>query len=860
MNVSRASQRAAVALSGILIASVALLSPMRVVAADSIALPANGGTHGQSITALPGARLLDTRGPGTVDGKFAGGGALSDGGTLLVQIAGRGGVPSDAHSAMLSIVAVDALGSGHITLWPCESTTDPIPNTSVLNFNTGWTRANGVMAALGETGAVCLFAFRSTHVILDVQAYSNSPNLVTIEPVRIADSRSFGTGMFADGEVRRYDISPLVDDSPAVFVNITSVANRGGGFATIWPCDTLANPMPNSSILNFLSGEAVANNTLTGLIDGGFCVYSSAEVHIVIDLMGYLTTASADVEPITPYRLTDTRTDSTSYPSSFGGWERHHRFEPGETRMFRTSGADTVAGMSPIPDSVDAVIANYTVISPSESAHITVWPCESPFDARPNTSTLNYSTEWSATPSNSLQKLSTRGSLCVYSYGAIDLIIDISALIFDSSPIEIAPSAQGSYPSHFKVHIYTCEPISPSNSPNSDWERDANMGPEEAAAALQHQLYQATVEVDKLFLGASAFDFTPGQHLGECPESGNVLSWFSGHIPSPEENEIYALQFTKPYPVWWAGLAFMGSRTLAMNVPIAPSNRSGWAHVFAHEVGHALPNWGHSGYSSGSPYNSSFDTMSSASSGRFYVHRLLTTGAVAPQNFQVHNSSASVEYTIVANPADTGVTPSLDETIGIFVPQADDITHPAFFGNSPKMLVIEGLSRGEPQSDPSGCVVGAYNCEGVIASVVSFEREGRDIGRIGSTASISVTPQGESFTRRHVILPGETLDIAGVRVTLKSVEGGTTFHLQVSGEFTEDFDDDGYFLVDNHQSENTREGDRFATEEILISKVNRGPMWESLVAQRGDRFEGEEFDWFGSHDEHDDECGCGACC
>jgi len=47
----------------------------------------------------------------------------------------------------------------------------------------------------------------------------------------------------------------------------------------------------------------------------------------------------------------------------------------------------------------------------------------------PNTSMLNYNTAWSATPGNSVQTLSADGNLCVYSYAATDIIIDITAIL-----------------------------------------------------------------------------------------------------------------------------------------------------------------------------------------------------------------------------------------------------------------------------------------------------------------------------------------------------------------------------------------------------------------------------------------------
>ncbi len=120
------------------------------------------------LTSLVPARLLDTRvGTGTIDGQFAGGGALGAGGTFDLPVSGRGGVPvSGVAAVVLNVTAVTPSGTGYITAWPSGTAR---PNASNLNFTPGSTRPNLVIAALGDNGQIALFNSAGfTDVVVDV--------------------------------------------------------------------------------------------------------------------------------------------------------------------------------------------------------------------------------------------------------------------------------------------------------------------------------------------------------------------------------------------------------------------------------------------------------------------------------------------------------------------------------------------------------------------------------------------------------------------------------------------------------------------------------------------------------------------
>ena len=111
---------------------------------------------GSNLTALIPARLFDSR---------SSGGARTAGSVTEVQVAGLGGVPAQARTAMLNVTAVQASSDGFMTVFPCGT---PVPTASNLNFAAGQTIANAVVAKIGDGGRVCVYTSSAAHLVIDV--------------------------------------------------------------------------------------------------------------------------------------------------------------------------------------------------------------------------------------------------------------------------------------------------------------------------------------------------------------------------------------------------------------------------------------------------------------------------------------------------------------------------------------------------------------------------------------------------------------------------------------------------------------------------------------------------------------------
>jgi alpha-tubulin suppressor-like RCC1 family protein len=115
------------------------------------------------------ARLLDSRPTAsTIDGASAGIGLRPGDSVTELQVFGRGGVPGGATAVILNVTVTEPQGNAFVTVFPCGS---PRPNASNVNYTTGLTIPNLVIAKVGDDGKVCLYSLAATHLIADVNAY-----------------------------------------------------------------------------------------------------------------------------------------------------------------------------------------------------------------------------------------------------------------------------------------------------------------------------------------------------------------------------------------------------------------------------------------------------------------------------------------------------------------------------------------------------------------------------------------------------------------------------------------------------------------------------------------------------------------
>lgn len=125
---------------------------------------------GSGYNAVTPTRLLDTRaGQSTIDGAQLGAGLRPAGSTFVLPIAGRGGVPVGARSVVLNVTAVDGLGTGFVTIYPCDG---PVPFASNLNFEADLPTPNAVIVKLSAAGTVCMYIATSpVDLVADVSGY-----------------------------------------------------------------------------------------------------------------------------------------------------------------------------------------------------------------------------------------------------------------------------------------------------------------------------------------------------------------------------------------------------------------------------------------------------------------------------------------------------------------------------------------------------------------------------------------------------------------------------------------------------------------------------------------------------------------
>ncbi len=357
------------------------------------------------------ARILDTR-----KGVGAPAGALAANGSVTLQVAGVGGIPtSGATAVVLNVTAVQSSTRGYVTVYPSDAAR---PNASNINTEPGMTRPNLVTVSLSPRGQVSLFNSQgSTHLLADVAGYytqSAGSAYVAVAPARILDTRN-GTGAPRSTVGPKGTIKVKVtgvggvpaDGVTAVAFNVTAVGPTTTSFVTVYPGGTVR---PDASNLNLSRGLTTPNLAIVKVgTDGAVEIFNAAgSTHLLADIAGYFTASGSIFQGLVPARVLDTRSGTGAPKQAVGA-----------------GGAITVqvTGAGGVPAGATAVVMNVTSVGSTANGFVTVFPAGA---TRPYVSNLNLKAGL-ISPNLVVVKLNDQGQVQLYnSAGSTQLLADVA--------------------------------------------------------------------------------------------------------------------------------------------------------------------------------------------------------------------------------------------------------------------------------------------------------------------------------------------------------------------------------------------------------------------------------------------------
>jgi Right handed beta helix region len=277
---------------------------------------------GAGYTPVTPLRILDTRNAIGIGTKTP----ISGGSDVVVQVAGKGGVPADASAVVVNVTAVSPTAGGLLTVYPDGSAQ---PGTSSLNYGANQTVPNLVTTQMTD-GKIRIHVSESgtTHILVDLQGYyadSGEP-YATTGPTRVLDTRkaigiATKTPLPADGTISLDLAGKLPAGTTAVAMNLTETGATGSGVLTVYP---RGSALPVASNLNYTAGQTLANEVIVPVVDDTVEIHESGHgsANVLADLAGYYGSAAKDYfTPSPPTRYVDTRSGREVGPIEWGSTE-----------------------------------------------------------------------------------------------------------------------------------------------------------------------------------------------------------------------------------------------------------------------------------------------------------------------------------------------------------------------------------------------------------------------------------------------------------------------------------------------------------------------------------------------------------
>ena len=339
--------------------------------------------------------------------------------TMRVEVAGRFDIPDEITAAAVTVTATNVAADGFVTASPAGSA---VPTTSTLNPRARTDLANSAIVVVGDDGAIdvrsTLRIDTAVDLIVDVTGVfvpdnsARAGRFVPVAPTRISDSRTPGapaTGVAPGTSIVLPLPSGVAADARAIAINVTTVGGLRAGFLSVRPAG------PVSTTTSFMNpdgtGRPRAASVIVPVSPDGFVITTTAGGHVIVDLVGWFTGASAPDSddglfvPIAPTRLVDSRANAP-------------RLWPNGTRELD------------IDYDAAAIATNVTIDRTDDSGFVTAYPAGTPL---PTASTINAFGVNDTVANFAITPISNRGS-AYYSDRGTDLIVDVTGY-FTGTPM-----------------------------------------------------------------------------------------------------------------------------------------------------------------------------------------------------------------------------------------------------------------------------------------------------------------------------------------------------------------------------------------------------------------------------------------
>jgi hypothetical protein len=242
---------------------------------------------------------------------------------------------------------------------------------------------------------------------VSLQSSGPASGFRAVVPSRVADTRSSPRGRLRAGAALTVDLSASIPvGAVAASVNLTAVEPTDDGFLSVFPCGS--SPPPTSN-LNYRAQQTRGAQAVVAVgADRHFCVRSSSEADVIVDLQGVFALADGDLfAPQPPVRLIDTRSTGRAASVSMA-----------------------------VDPSVRAVAVNLTATGATNAGYLTAYGCGATV---PSVSNVNFG-PGETIAGSAFVAVGPDHRFCVTASANVDVIVDVTGTFGEAGTLRFTPA------------------------------------------------------------------------------------------------------------------------------------------------------------------------------------------------------------------------------------------------------------------------------------------------------------------------------------------------------------------------------------------------------------------------------------